>query len=91
MLSAIRAKLGLDEVEWFVVGAAPTPPEVLEFFLALGHRRSASCGGCRRPPRCATLNPPGADQGRHRAARRSPGVELKLAEDGELLVRGADR
>src|SRR5262249_9080205 len=36
VLSGIRAMLGLDQVESFVVGAAPTPPEVLEFFLALG-------------------------------------------------------
>ena len=36
VFSKIRALLGLDEVESFVVGAAPTPPEVLEFFLAIG-------------------------------------------------------
>ena len=28
--------LGLEEAESFLVGAAPTPPEVLEFFLAMG-------------------------------------------------------
>ena len=36
VFSGIRQLLGLDEVESFLVGAAPTPPEVLEFFLAIG-------------------------------------------------------
>ena len=36
MLSKIRAKLGLDQVESVNVGAAPTPLEVLEFFHAIG-------------------------------------------------------
>ena len=47
--AAIRAQLGLDQCEWLVVGAAPTPVEVLEFF-ARSACRSARCGGCRRPP-----------------------------------------
>ena len=34
--SAGCATLGLDAAELLVVGAAPTPPEVLEFFHALG-------------------------------------------------------
>src|SRR5215208_5945243 len=36
VLSKIRAKLGLDQVESVNVGAAPTPPEVIEFFHAIG-------------------------------------------------------
>ena len=36
MLSKIRARLGLDEVESVNVGAAPTPYEVIEFFHAIG-------------------------------------------------------
>ena len=35
VFSKIRAMLGLDEVEWFAV-AAPTPPEVVLFFDAMG-------------------------------------------------------
>ena len=34
--AAIREKLGLDQCAWLVVGAAPTPVEVLEYFAALG-------------------------------------------------------
>ena len=36
MFSKLRAMLGLDEVLTVNVGAAPTPPEVLEFFHAIG-------------------------------------------------------
>src|SRR5215211_9279940 len=36
VLSNVRAMLGLDEIEACNVGAAPTPPEVIEFFHALG-------------------------------------------------------
>src|SRR5918999_201127 len=36
VLSKIRARLGLDQVESVNVGAAPTPREVIEFFHAIG-------------------------------------------------------
>jgi long-subunit acyl-CoA synthetase (AMP-forming) len=68
------------------VGAAPTPVEVLEFFHALGIElaelwgMSETCGAgsCNRPGqvKIGTVGP------------ASPGVELKIAPDGELLVRG---
>src|SRR5919106_4926591 len=36
VLSKIRARLGLDQIESVNVGAAPTPREVIEFFHAIG-------------------------------------------------------
>jgi long-subunit acyl-CoA synthetase (AMP-forming) len=67
------------------VGAAPTPVEVLEFFHAIGipvaelWGMSETCGaGCCNPPekiKIGTVGPP------------TPGVEVRLAGDGELLVR----
>jgi long-chain acyl-CoA synthetase len=86
VFSRIRAMLGLDEVESFVVGAAPTPPEVLEFFLALGIE-ICETWGMSETSAIATLNPPG----RIRVGTVGPpipGTELKLAEDGEVLIRG---
>ena len=78
--------LGLDQAISVKVGAAPTPVEVLEYFHALGIElaelwgMSETCGfgTCNRPGevKIGTVGPP------------SPGVELKLADDGELLVRG---
>ena len=82
----VRTMLGLDQLLAVNVGAAPTPVEVLEFFHALGIEiaelwgMSESCGAgtCNRPGdvRIGTVGPP------------SPGAEVKLADDGELLVRG---
>jgi long-chain acyl-CoA synthetase len=85
MFSKIRAQLGFDEVKAVNVGAAPTPVEVLEFFHAIGipvaelWGMSETCGaGTCNPPekvKLGTVGPP------------TPGVEIKLAEDGEVLVK----
>jgi long-chain acyl-CoA synthetase len=86
MFAGLRSMLGLDEVVAINVGAAPTPVEVLEFFHAIGlplgelWGMSETCGGgAVNPPdriKIGTVGP------------ATPGVELTLAEDGELLVRG---
>jgi len=86
LFSKLRAMLGLDQVLTVNVGAAPTPREVLEFFHAIGIEvaelwgMSETCGigTVNRPDRIkiGTVGP------------ASPGVELKLADDGELLCRG---
>jgi long-subunit acyl-CoA synthetase (AMP-forming) len=83
---ALRAKLGLDAVERSIVGAAPTPVEVLEFFDALG-LRLLEVWGMSETSALSTINPPDAPRfGTCGVAL--PGVELKIADDGELLVRG---
>ena len=71
-------------------GAAPTPVDVLEFFAAHRHRHLRAVGHVRADAawprsihRSASRSGPWA--------RRSPGVELRLADDGEVLVRGDDR
>jgi long-subunit acyl-CoA synthetase (AMP-forming) len=86
IFAPLRAQLGFDAFEAVNVGAAPTPPSVLEFFHAIGipvaelWGMSETCGaGCVNPPsriKIGTVGP------------ASPGVELKLADDGELLMRG---
>ncbi len=86
LLSRIRAMLGLDQVESFVVGAAPTPPEVLEFFLALGIEIRETWG-MSETTAITTLNPPGGVRV-GTVGPPIPNTEVKLAEDGEVLVRG---
>jgi len=86
IFAGLRAMLGLDQVKAIHVGAAPTPVEVLEFFHAIGlplaelWGMSETCGaGAANPPeriKIGTVGPP------------APGVEMELADDGELLVRG---
>jgi long-subunit acyl-CoA synthetase (AMP-forming) len=84
--AAIRAKLGLDEADTLISGAAPIAPEVLEFFAALG---LPICEGWGMTETAAitTINP--SEQIRIGTVGRAlPGVEVVLADDGELLVRG---
>jgi long-chain acyl-CoA synthetase len=87
VLSKIRARLGLDQVESVNVGAAPTPREVIEFFHAIGiplaelwgMSETTGYGACNPPDgiKIGTVGPP------------APGAEIRLAdEDGEVLIRG---
>lgn len=86
VFSKLRAMLGLDQAAAVNVGAAPTPVAVLEFFHAIGIElaelwgMSETCGigAVNRPGqvRIGTVGP------------ATPGVELKLAADGEVLCRG---
>ena len=86
VLSKIRARLGLDAVESVNVGAAPTPREVIEFFHALGipvaelwgMSETTGYGACNPPEKIkiGTVGPP------------LPGADIRLAEDGEVLIRG---
>jgi long-subunit acyl-CoA synthetase (AMP-forming) len=85
MFSDLRARLGLDQIIGAHVGAAPTPLEVLEFFYAVGipvgelWGMSETCGvaTCNPPEKVklGTVGPP------------LPGVEIRLAEDGEVMVK----
>jgi long-chain acyl-CoA synthetase len=85
IFAGLRTMLGLDQVEAINVGAAPTPVEVLEFFHAIGlplaelWGMSETCGAGSVNPthkiKIGTVGP------------AAPGVELKLDEDGEVLIR----
>src|SRR3954451_13058204 len=84
--AAVRAGLGLDEATLFVTGAAPTPLEVLEFFAAFGIE-ICEVWGMSETTCIATTIRPGAP--RHGSVGPPiDGVEIRLADDGELLMRG---
>jgi long-subunit acyl-CoA synthetase (AMP-forming) len=84
--SKIRAKIGLDRCEWYMIGAAPCPLEVLEFFAAIGIP-IGEVWGMSETTSVATIVPR-EDLRLGTVGPAMPGVELKLADDGELLVRG---
>jgi long-subunit acyl-CoA synthetase (AMP-forming) len=84
--AAVRTKIGLDQVRWLVSGAAPIPVEVLEYFGALG-LPICELWGMSELSCCATINPP-QDIRIGTVGTALPGVEIRLAADGELLVRG---
>ncbi|WP_034594511.1 AMP-dependent synthetase/ligase [Hamadaea tsunoensis] len=86
VLASVRARLGLDRTRWIMSGAAPLPVPVLTYFLDLGVRvsevygLSETCG-------VSTLNPPDAIRP-GTVGRALDGVQLRLEDDGELLIRG---
>jgi long-subunit acyl-CoA synthetase (AMP-forming) len=82
----VKQMLGLENVEWFVIGAAPTPVEVLEFYEALGIR-ICEVWGMSETSCVATTNAP-HDWRPGSVGKPLEGVELQLAQDGELLTRG---
>ncbi len=82
----LKAQLGLDQVEWFVSGAAPIPVAVLEFFMALDVP-ICELWGMSETTAVATLNPR-EDIRIGTVGKAIPGVEVRLAQDGEVLVRG---
>ena len=84
--AAIREAIGLDQVEWLISGAAPIATEALEYFLALG-LPICELWGMSETSCCATINPR-EDIRVGTVGKAIPGVELKLLDDGELLIRG---
>jgi long-chain acyl-CoA synthetase len=86
VFSQIRAKLGLERCEWYMIGAAPCPLDVLEFFAAIGIPIS-EVWGMSELSSVATLVPRDAVR-LGTVGPAIPGVEVILAEDGEVLVRG---
>jgi long-chain acyl-CoA synthetase len=86
VLSNIRTMLGFDQLEACNVGAAPTPPEVIEFFHALGVPL-AELWGMSETTGAGTCNPPGRIK-IGTVGPPAPGIEIKLADDGEVLIRG---
>ena len=86
--SKIRDKIGLDQAEPVVSGAAPIPRDVLEFFWGIGlpiiegygmteSSAPAAVGRGKETP-IGTVGP------------AMPGCEVVLAEDGEVLIRGGN-
>ena len=82
---SLRKKLGLLNVDNAVSGAAPISPEILRFFMSLGvpiyegygmtENSAIATGNTPDKVKLGTVGTPQA------------GTEIKLAEDGEILVR----
>jgi long-subunit acyl-CoA synthetase (AMP-forming) len=86
VFSKVREKLGLDRCRMAITSAAPISKSTLEFFLSLGLPIYEVYGmsECTGP---ATISLPR----RYRTGSAGfciPGAELKIAEDGEVCMRG---
>ncbi|NUT45350.1 MAG: long-chain fatty acid--CoA ligase [Thermoactinospora sp.] len=85
LLSIIRGMIGFDRAEWTATGAAPLPGEVQHFYAGLGlkvidvYGMTETTGAFTgNSPACYRLGSVG---------RAEPGVEVRIADDGELLTR----
>ncbi len=86
VFSKVRARLGLDRVRFAATGAAAIDPDALEFVLALG-LPCCELWGMSELSCAATVNPPDAVR-IGTVGTALPNAELRIADDGELLVRG---
>jgi long-chain acyl-CoA synthetase len=86
VLSKLRHKLGFDQLRWAVSGAAPIPKETVAFFAGLGIP-IAELWGMSELSCIATLSHP-RDAKLGTVGKLLPGLEGKIADDGEFLVRG---
>ncbi|WP_399141296.1 AMP-dependent synthetase/ligase [Streptomyces sp. NBUA17] len=82
----LRAAIGLDQCRRAFSGAAPVPAAVLEFLASMG-LPVYEVWGLSETTGAATIGAPGAFA-LGSVGRPGPGVEVKEADDGELLVRG---
>ena len=84
----LRAALGLDQAKILASGAAPIAPDVLVFFQSIGLE---ICEVYGQTEDCAvtTMNRPGMSKF-GTVGTRLPGIEVRIADDGEILVRGGN-
>jgi long-chain acyl-CoA synthetase len=86
VLSKLRERLGFGELRWAVSGAAPIPKETLAFFVSIGIPIAEVWGMSELSCVAAVSHPSDARLGT--VGKLLPGLEGKIAEDGEYLVRG---
>lgn len=82
----IRRQIGLDQARILVSGAAPIHPDLLWWFSMLG-LPIAEVYGQTEDGGPTTLNPPNAIR-IGSVGRPMPGLEVRIADDGEILARG---
>ena len=87
VLGNLRRMLGLDNARRVTSGAAPISPELIDWFAAIGVPLIEGYG-MTETTGVATVNTV-QDNAVGTVGRPLPGVDLRIAPDGELQVRGA--
>ncbi len=88
LFKMLLAKVGLDRCRLAITSTAPCRPEVHQFWAALG-LPLFEVWGMSELTGPATAVPPD-HHAEPSVGSALPGVEIKLGEDGELLVRGGN-
>jgi long-subunit acyl-CoA synthetase (AMP-forming) len=86
VFSKVKKTLGLDRARTLITGAAPISKRTLEFFLSLG-LPICEMYGMSECTAITTISTPT----RYRTGKAGfilPGTEVRIAEDGEICMRG---
>ena len=86
VLSKLRARLGMDELTAAVSGAAPIDVAALQMMLAIGVP-VMEAWGMSETSAVTTVNPI-TNPKYGTVGKAIPGTDVRLADDGEVLVRG---
>lgn len=86
VLSKVKAALGLDEARIMVSGAAPIPKQILDFMGSLDIRILEVYGQSEGSGPTSFNLPTKAKFGS--VGPSFPGMEVKIAEDGEIVAKG---
>ena len=81
----VRARIGLEQCDRAATGAAPIDPGIIEFFQAVGLPMIEAWGMTELT--CAATGNPSDAIRNGSIGVAAPGVEIRLADDGEILVR----
>ena len=88
VLMKIRERFGLDQCQLALSAAAPLNPDLIWFFHSIGIKITEGYGQSEdNGP--TTWNPPDAIK-IGTVGTALPGMEVKIAEDGEILARGGN-
>ncbi len=82
----VRDQLGLGQAKWALTGGAPLGPDTFRFFRSIGVNLKQVYGSTETSGLVSLQ--PDAEANPTSAGRPVPGLEIKIGERGEVLVRG---
>jgi long-chain acyl-CoA synthetase len=82
----VRDQLGLLRARWAYTGGAPLGPDTFRFFRSIGVNLKQVYGSTESSALISIQ--PDAEANPTSAGRPCPGIEVKIADRGEVLVRG---
>ena len=84
----VRDQLGLRRARWALTGGAPLGPETFRFFRSIGVNLKQVYGSTETTGLISLQ--PSAEANPTTAGRPCPGIEIKIADKGEVCVRSAN-
>jgi long-chain acyl-CoA synthetase len=83
----VRDQLGLRRARWALTGGAPLGPDTFRFFRSIGVNLKQVYGSTETTGLISLQ--PSREANPTTAGRPCPGIEVKIADRGEVLVKGA--